>query len=49
MFVILKEGEHSNSLQVYICFHQRSINKKTEKNYFNISIADTDPIASLCF
>ena len=28
------KGEHSNSLQIYICFRQRSINK----NYTNISV-----------
>ena len=27
-------GEHSNSLQIYICFWRRSINK----NYTNISV-----------
>ena len=28
------KGEHSNSLQIYICFCQRSI----DKNYINISV-----------
>ena len=29
-----KEGEHSNSLRIYICFRQRSI----QKNYTSISV-----------
>ena len=34
ILIILLEREHSNSLQIYICFCQRSINK----NYINISV-----------